>query len=158
MSQAGTAPTESCTCVECRSYCGQNPGFPTPQEAERLLDAGLGPRLMLDWWNAQEDGGHEINLLCPAIKTYEGHKAPDDPTGRCTFFTEDRLCEIHGPNKPSGCTLVRHGNDCDARRTIQAMIARQWDTDRGRVLVNRWQEHYAAPPTSAGRQPATDPT
>ena len=42
--------TKLCTCHECVALCEANPGWMTPDEAMRAMDAGLASKLMLDFY------------------------------------------------------------------------------------------------------------
>lgn len=71
----------ACSCDKCKDMCKRS-CWPSPEEAEKMLNAGLGPKLMLDQWAAAED----INLLCGASASqYEGLSAPWWPDGRSTI-------------------------------------------------------------------------
>jgi hypothetical protein len=59
---------------------------------KKLIDAGYGSRLTLDWWSGE---GGEINLLVPSIVGNEGQRARWWEVGQCTFLTTDGKCEIH---------------------------------------------------------------
>ena len=59
------------------------------------MDAGLGHRLMRDYWVG---GGHDdgdIHLVCPATPGYEQKMAQFFPSDGCTFQRTDGLCELH---------------------------------------------------------------
>ena len=45
----GCSVPSECACGGCSQMCTR-PCWPTPEEARRLIRAGLGDRLMLDYW------------------------------------------------------------------------------------------------------------
>lgn len=81
-----------CQCDTCVSMCERRPCWPLPDEAQKLIEAGYGPRLMRDWWCRWPD---DVVILSPAIVGEEGKYAPVWPTGRCTFLTDNKKCELH---------------------------------------------------------------
>lgn len=40
----------SCSCTTCKNMCKQSPCFPTPEEVEKLIDAGYKDQLMASYW------------------------------------------------------------------------------------------------------------
>lgn len=65
-----------CACDRCEAMCRFAPGWPTVEEAAQLIGAGHGPRLMLDWWNAEDELPY-TEVLCPAVVGHEGVDAPE---------------------------------------------------------------------------------
>ncbi len=124
----------TCTCDRCRSFCRRRSCWPTPEEAQAIIDAGHGDKLMLDWWVATPT----IYLLCGAIAGYEGKAAPADPRGRCGFLTADEQCELHPDLKPIEGRLAYHdGRDLS---WLHGEVAAAWDTPLGRSIVKSWSE------------------
>jgi len=125
--------------------CRRRPCWPTPAEARRLIAAGYGDRMMLDWWEREGYGDDEdradILLLCPAAVGHEGRQAPHDALGRCTFLTADELCEIHQMKPLEGaeamCTGPNNGLELHRR------LADTWDTEEGEDVVDLWQRTTA---------------
>lgn len=112
----------ACRCGPCCSGCSRRPGWPLPEEAERLMEAGYADRLMLDWWNDYPD---QVYMLAPAVRGYEGARAPDpspfavllgEGFGTCTFLTGAGLCEVHDSGaKPIECRILHcAAEDADA--------------------------------------------
>ena len=126
----------ACACDTCRSAC-RRPGWPTPTEALDLLAAGLGDRLMRDYW-CLPDGG-EMPILSPAERGREGGGASFMRDGRCTFHTFDGRCELHETGlKPaecrkSGCSRAEGSAD------IHKAIAVLWDSAEGRAVFELWR-------------------
>jgi len=123
----------SCDCKICRSYCNR-PCWPTPAEAEQLMDAGFAHKLMLDYW-ASDELFPRTEILSPAIEGYEGEAAPWWPSGKCTFHTEG-LCELHGAYKPLEGRLAHHA---ETPRALHYEMVRTWATPEGRLVVDRWK-------------------
>lgn len=127
-------PSE-CTYNDCVQACKEHPGWFSPEDARAALDAGLGERLMLDWWVRT---GDNIELLSAPVEGHEGQNAPSWPGGRCTFLVHDR-CEIHFICKPLECVVSTCGEGDDESH-LHHEVAMLWDTDGGRALVARWRE------------------
>lgn len=143
--------TEDCTCAKCVSDCHRTPGWPMPDEARKLIDAGYADRLMLDWWC---DYPEDVYLLCPAAQGCAGDRAPTGPEGpmgmfsgwtkgRCVLLTDDR-CEVHDVAKPCECRVTDHAVDgatISAVREHEIVVA--W---RGaQELVAEWCEIVGCP-------------
>lgn len=154
-------PESSCACDKCQSMC-RRPCWPMPEDAEKLLDAGYGDRLMLDWYFLQD---RRIALLAPAIPGHEGKLAPcsEDPAeiaktdplramlvtmqmlaempklnGGCTFHGKDGLCELHDKGlKPTEGKRTRHDIK---NEEIHEAVATTWDNAYGREIVDKWKK------------------
>lgn len=110
-----------------------------------MIEAGLGDRLMRDWW--EEDDGSDLPVLSPASIGFEGKRAPEFgiisiilgvTKGCCTFLTDDERCEIHTSGfKPQEC---RHAFGCTPGENIHEKIADSWRGEDGRAVVALWDE------------------
>ena len=131
-------PSE-CSCQTCQSMCTR-PCWPSPEEARKIIDAGLGHRLMLDKWERIFED--HIYLLCPALKNHEGSTMlpwPRSDEG-CTFWDSNKLCEIHHSGfKPVEGRLAScsgHQND------LHFKTAQLWDNQEAQDLVEEWRNSY----------------
>jgi hypothetical protein len=126
----------ACDCPECRAMCTRRPCWPTPADAERLVAAGFGRRLMREWWF---DHSHEktVFLLTPALAGREGGESPVHPAGPCTFLTADGLCELHAVGlKPSeGRRALCHNR---TPVDLHQRIGQTWNNAEALALVQRW--------------------
>ncbi len=149
-------PLRVCHCEECVSLCQRNPGWMTPAEAMRAMDAGLGPRLMRDWLEPSHRLGNteRLYVLAAASVGREGRDAPEigdtldfnyvafllgrAKKGRCTFLEND-LCTIHDSGfKPKQC---RESLGCQTKTGPDNYeMARHWDTEAGQAALVRWEE------------------
>ena len=125
-----------CHCKICRSLCDR-PCWPTPKEAEAIINAQLGARLMRDYYCNKEK---DVFVLCPAIPGYEGKHARFFPTGGCTFQKKNGMCILHDMNlKPL------EGRLCGCRKIdvpVHKLIADMWRTRKAVRLVDRWTNDY----------------
>ena len=125
-------PSPPCRCDICGYFC-HRPGWPLVREARLALEAGYGPRMMLE---LSED--HSYGVLSPAFKGNEGYLALQQfSQNGCTFLNE-HLCDIHHlPFLPLECRFCHHdrmgkGTACHEE------IGRDWHTSKGRRLVRLW--------------------
>jgi len=145
----------TCSCASCKEMC-KRPCWPTPEEAEALIAAGYGEKLMNDYWGGDSDilapkwdeddadeepRGQDIHLLCPAELGREGGSASFWREGGCTFQNPDGLCLLHDAGlKPLEGRLAR----CEHDKTdlppvnVHKCVAALWDTAKGRAIVERW--------------------
>lgn len=147
---------ESCTCSQCVSCCEFYPGWFTPEEAQKAIDAGHGDKLMVDWFtDYSKDSCPDIEALIPASVGYAGGYAPDAPSGfmamfsgwsgpgRCVFL-KNRRCSLHKTDfKPLECRSSLSCKDSDEEmlnNPRKQNIYKLWDTPEGRALVKKWKE------------------
>jgi hypothetical protein len=113
-----------------------------PDEAEMAIKSGYAHRLMIDWWI--ETAFRNIYVLTPAAIGMEGKNALTDEErglsfsiGRCTFFSKDKLCQIHSSGfKPYECVKEFA---CDTRKeSFRHEIKLAWDTKEAQDLVSVW--------------------
>ncbi len=125
-------PSEPCTCEICSSYC-RRPGWWTVEEAAAAMQAGYGPRMMLEMAPDRSFG-----VLAPAFKGCETEFALEIYSGSGCTFLKDNLCELHGTgHQPLECRFCHHsriglGDRCHAD------LERDWNTASGRALVVKW--------------------
>lgn len=127
-----------CSCEQCARMCSRRPCWPTPDEAKKIIDAGYGDKLMLDWWDADENVGHDIYLVSPACVGSEGDNAPYWPETPCTFF-KDGLCELHDLGlKPIEGRLATC-NKTNIVPDLHWKVAQTWDNEKAEALVKKWR-------------------
>ena len=83
---SGAKPCQ-CSCEKCRSMC-HAPCLGTPDDIEKLIQAGYGDRLAVAQWGVGILAGvtdKVIAMLQPRL----------EPNGWCTFRRADGLCELH---------------------------------------------------------------
>jgi len=126
-------PSEPCACEVCLAYC-RRPGWWTVKQAAAALDAGLGPRMMLELSPDRTSG-----VLSPAFKGNEGNYALNDFANRgCTFLTSDQRCELHWTGlQPLECRFCHHDRRGEGPRCHRD-LEKDWDSHAGRTLVAKW--------------------
>jgi hypothetical protein len=135
------APNNPCSCRVCTDMC-KRPCWPTPVEAERIIAAGYGAKLMLDWWVGDGPDGDDIMLLCGANPGYEGKKAPGFSCleSGCVLQANG-LCILHEPKlKPAEGRIA----SCKSthKTNLHEMVAMTWNTEKGREVVASWRKEY----------------
>ena len=143
-----------------------------PAEARRAIEAGYAKSLMRDWLDPCKEVGNTevIYLLAPASKGYEGRDAPTTEEmmgedaggdlafmflfmfsgnftkGPCVMQDEQGLCKLHETDfKPLQCRGVLgcdHSHNGDKYTNYE--IAKTWDTNEGREVLELWQQSLAA--------------
>ena len=117
--------------------CERRPCWPTPDDAQRLIDAGHADRLMLDWWFDNEQN-KTVYVLTPAITGREGGQAPAIPSGRCTFFSDEGLCRLHdlGLKPTEGRQALCKERTPDG---LHEQVGRTWDGADGKTVIDAWE-------------------
>jgi hypothetical protein len=128
-----------CSCDECVGMCKYRPCWGTPQELKKIIDAGLGHKLMMDWWAGGATNGEDILILCGAIKGYEQKKSPWMPVGECAFLDDSNKCELHklGLKPLEGRTA-----DCKSKSDIKRheKVALTWNNKKAQRLAMDWED------------------
>lgn len=125
----------SCTCEECIGMCKKRPCWGTPEEIEKIMDAGYSHRLMYDYWVGNfTDREGDTPIIAPAIVNCESGYAPFWPTGRCTFLNNKDRCDIYNI-RPIEARVAHHNQT----KGIHREIAKAWDTPEGTQVIARWK-------------------
>lgn len=154
-----TGTLASCTCRECTEACEKNPGWFSPEQADKALMAGHAKKMMLDWLDPSSklSNDEEIWILAPAARGFEARKAPDmdemqggsgpfshlygDPPykGRCVFL-ENGLCSLHDSGfKPTQCCSALHGQQHKGEWKSNYDMARMWNNPEAQKIVAKWK-------------------
>jgi Fe-S-cluster containining protein len=129
-------PSPPCSCEVCRSFCAR-PGWWTVEEAERALEAGYGDRMMLEISPELTFG-----VLSPAFGGCEAKPALQAFAKNGCCFLEGGLCALHGTGfQPLECRVCHHARP-GAGRLCHADIEKDWQSERGRALVDAWAARY----------------
>lgn len=124
-------PSEPCCCKICISYC-QRPGWWTVDEAERVIEAGYGSRMMLE-----VSVDRSFGVLSPAFIGCEGSFALQNFAKNGCNFLNNNLCELHSTGyAPLECLFCHHlrkglGINCHLD------IEKNW-AHCGQALVKAW--------------------
>lgn len=147
MSKLKLAPVE-CSCYECKECC-KRPCWGTPEDIQKIIDAGLGHRLMLDLWGNNSKGENTF-IPCPALKGSEGQNYPNFPRYEegCTFWTAEGKCELHerGLKPTEGRLTSCKRPELSEDPTLHKEIYQTWETEEGEALANKWCESQKIEP------------
>jgi hypothetical protein len=104
------------------------------KEAQAALDAGLGPRMMLELSPDRRSA-----VLSPAFKGNESTYAYAEFADRgCTFLRSDSRCELHGTgSQPLECRFCHHDRRGEGPKCHRD-LEKDWNSHAGRRLVERW--------------------
>ena len=120
MQTSGRVPT-NCNCERCKEQC-HTPCLGTPEDIERLIDAGYDNRLTPVWWCV----GMIMGVTDKPIKMVQARL---EDNGWCTFY-HNGLCELHDKGlKPTEGRLSHHtiGEDnFNPRKSLAWLVAKEW--------------------------------
>lgn len=146
MSKLKTLKPSECSCWKCQRMC-ERPCWGTPEDLQKIIDAGYSNRLMLDWWNASEDIDKGFFILAPALKGAEGKAAPFNPKSKegCTFFNNG-LCDLHSLGlKPSEGKLASCNKKHSAKEIgLHEEVARTWENETSQLFAEKWRQEFKA--------------
>ena len=129
----------SCSCKECKDMCRHRPCYGTPAEIWKIVKAGYGSSLMVDWWEKDKNLPY-IEIICPAITGSAQGMAPRWPVGRCVFHDIDDLCILHDKGlKPLEAREVMHDYYPPG---LHKNMVKTWNTWLGRKIVELWKEKF----------------
>lgn len=125
-------PSE-CSCALCQSMC-HTPCLGTPEDIEKLVDAGYADRLVPTEWGV----GMIVGLFSRPIYMLQA----DTVNGWCTFY-HNGLCELHDRGlKPTEGQLAHHtdpiihGNQ-PTSLNVAWLIAKEWMKDSNLPIIER---------------------
>lgn len=125
-------PSE-CSCTICQSMC-RTPCLGTPEDIERLVDAGYADRLVPTEWGV----GMIVGLISRPIYMLQAETV----NGWCTFF-HNGLCELHSRGlKPIEGKLAHHtdpiihGNQ-RISLNVAWLVAKEWMKETNLPIIER---------------------
>ena len=131
-------PSE-CKCSTCKSMCTR-PCWPSPEEANKMLDAGLTKSMWLDWWESSKELDY-TEIVGPANNMRGGLRADVYPSGHnCIFFVEG-LCKLHTSGyKPIEGRLANCKEKSETQGNLHLEVAKLWNSPLGRSTIVRWKK------------------
>lgn len=129
--KTGRKPS-SCKCVSCKSQCMRSPCLGTPQDIEKIIDAGYGDRIFATEWGVRVMQGLDKH----PIRMYQAELTEHG----CTFF-KNGLCELHNYGlKPTEGKLSHHTithENYDPKKHLSYNVAKTWLDDNNVPVVQR---------------------
>ena len=101
-------PAFECSCARCQAACRNKPAQIAPLAKRLGISVAdlFKTYLAVDWWNADDEIGHDVFVLSPAIVGEStGEMFPGNPMGTCVFFKDG--CTIHDKGKPAHQKMIR---------------------------------------------------
>lgn len=122
----------SCKCKQCQQQCRTCPCLGTPEDIERLIDAGHADKLAVtDWYVGQLAGA--ITYPIPMVQTIQTDAG-------CIFF-HNGLCELHDQGlKPTEGRLSHHSTQLEKfrfRNSIAWNVAKEWTNEQNADTIQR---------------------
>jgi len=138
------APNE-CSCDDCKAMC-RRPCWGTPDNINKLIEAGYGDRLMMDYYYHSDGTNEKTLVVSPALKEFEGQKAPFIPRSEqgCTFW-KDGLCELHNlglkpiEGKLASCKQEFTPEDSES---VHTQVYQTWKNTEAQHFAKYWKSKY----------------
>lgn len=136
MRKTGRVPVQ-CKCSLCKQQC-HTPCLGTPEDIEKIIDAGYADRLAVTSWAAGIFMG-VTSYSIPMIQPVAGDEF-------CAFF-QNGLCELHDNGlKPTEGRLSHHSIKIDnfkPSKSIAWNVAKEWITEENIKVINRIASKFA---------------
>lgn len=125
----------SCKCKACKSQCSKAPCLGTPEDIEKIIDAGYAKRIFSTSWLA----GINMGITNKSIDMFQ----PEQLETGCTFF-KDGLCELHDKGlKPTEGRLSHHTHTPETftkSKSLSWNVAKEWENPENAETINRIKE------------------
>lgn len=122
--KSGMQPSE-CRCQLCQKQCATTSCLGTPDDVQKLIDAGFARDLEKFVFISPYAGNERIHM----------YRIKNNPDGSgCSFF-KNRLCELHDAGlKPTEGVLANHKRKASdvkpgGGNSVALLVARTWDTE-----------------------------
>lgn len=125
----------SCKCKLCKQQCRMCPCLGTPEDIERIIDAGFADRLAwTDWCTGMMMGATPYPI--PMVQAQQ--------TDAGCIFLRDGLCELHDKGlKPTEGKLSHHTTKLETftvRKSIAWNVAKEWIDSHNADTIRRVAE------------------
>jgi len=114
---------QSCKCSLCKKQCQTCPCLGTPEDIQKIKDAGFADKIFPTVWAAGLIMGvidREIDMEQPGF---------NEETGSCVFY-KDGLCQLHDLGlKPTEGRLSHHSHKIDnfnPKKSLAWAVAKEW--------------------------------
>lgn len=131
ISKTGFGPI-ACKCIECQGQCVKAPCLGTPQDIERLIDAGYGDKIYGTIWAA----GILMGVTDSVVSIY----ASEFTDTGCVFL-KNGLCELHDKGlKPLEGRLSHHNRKVEPKKGVTWSIVKTWLDPVNQPVIERIKE------------------
>lgn len=120
----------SCKCAKCKSQCLSAPCLGTPQDIEKIIDAGFSEKIFQTEWAA----GVVLGVHDKIIPMFQAEMTPNG----CVFL-KNGLCSLHDIGlKPTEGKLSHHDQVfTDKKKLISLNVAKEWLLDENKETISR---------------------
>jgi hypothetical protein len=120
MRKTGRKPV-ACKCKLCKEQCTRSVCLGTPQDIEKLIDAGYGDKIKITTWAA----GIRIGVTTQVITMFQAQM-----TESGCIFLKDGLCTLHDKGlKPTEGKLSHHSiteENYTPKKGVTWNVAKEW--------------------------------
>ena len=150
-------------CTQGILMCHNRPCMGTPEEFEKIIQAGYAKKLRIDYWvgagekhqvleeipelkaflnlNFNNPYKENVEFLCGGTeKDIEDYRAPFIPTGTCKFLTEDNLCELHSVGLKPEQGRESCCNDEVSEAKDNLYYVHLWATPKGKEVLQLFKD------------------
>ena len=124
-----------CKCKDCKKQCTTSPCLGTPEDIEKIIDAGYVTSIRATDWAA----GVLMGVTPDVIEMFQ----PQQKESGCTFF-KDGLCELHSKGlKPTEGKLSHHTiktDNLNANKSLSWNVAKEWLNPENIDTIKRIEE------------------
>lgn len=132
--KTGRKPIQ-CKCVQCKKQCSVAPCLGTPDDIEKIVDAGHGDKILASAWQA----GIMMKVTKETVPMFQAAHTKDG----CIFF-KDGLCSLHDSGlKPTEGKLSHHSTSPDnfvAKKSISWNVAKEWMDPNNLETIKRLEQ------------------
>lgn len=132
--KTGRKPIQ-CKCQLCKKQCATAPCLGTPEDIEKIIDAGYGSKVFPTDWAA----GIAMGINTDIIEMYQLEQTE---TG-CIFF-KDGLCGLHESGlKPTEGKLSHHSHKLETftkAKSLSWNVAKEWLDPTNAETIKRIEE------------------
>jgi len=138
----------ACSCNGCQAACMSSPCFPTPEQVERLINAGYKEDLRISFWadvTAQGADDKKFDIfkqlrIVVAPKSKGKIVVGDNILSPCSLF-KDGKCMLHNKGlKPLEGTLIDHNMTQQDTVDIRNMVCDTWVSDKGVEILKLFED------------------
>jgi len=127
----------SCKCQACKKQCETAPCLGTPEDIEKLIDAGYGSKIFATTWAS----GIVLGIIDYPIEMYQAEFVPRHG---CIFF-KDGLCQLHDLGlKPTEGKLSHHAVKTinHPNKHLSWAVAKEWLAPENAEIIKRIKQKY----------------
>jgi len=123
-----------CACQKCKRMCQLSPCMGTPEDIEKLLNAGHADKLAITAWG---NPGNTYVVIMPRKKTNEA--VITNMVGECVFYEKGK-CLLHADGlKPKEGRISNHRTSHNGLK-VRNVVAVEWKKPEAEKLIDKFIE------------------